>query len=65
MHKPGLLERVRLNGFDEVYLVTRVDHETQVADLWPIVYGRVPVYQASFERIEAIPGVEPPKLRPD
>lgn len=40
MHVPGLLERVRLCGFDEVYLVIRVDHVEQAADLLPIVYGR-------------------------
>jgi hypothetical protein len=59
------MERVRLMGVDEVYLVTRVDHEAQVADLLPIVYGRREVDAVPFVVIEAIPGCGPPILRPN
>ena len=60
MHIPGLLERVRLRGLDEVYLVTRVDHEGQVADLLPIVYGKRRLDSVPFAIMEEIPGCGPP-----
>lgn len=62
MHVPALMERVRLTGFDEVYLVTRVDHESQVADLLPIVYGKHLISSVPFGVMEAIPGCGPPVL---
>ena len=65
MHVPGLMERVRLMGLDEVYLVIRLDHEAQAADLLPIVYGRQSVKCVPFEAMEPIPGCGPPRLRPD
>lgn len=61
MHVPGLFERVRLMAMDEVYLVTRVDHEAQVADLLPIIYGKKQLDSVPFLAIEAIRGWRPPK----
>jgi hypothetical protein len=65
MHVPGLLERVRLSGLDEVFLVIRVDGTVQEADLLPIIYGRCPLKHVPFIFIEAIPGCGPPQLRDD
>lgn len=65
MHVPGLLERVRLSGLDEVYLVLRVDREAQAADLMPVVYGHNTVKSVPFLVMEPIPGCGPPKLLPD
>jgi hypothetical protein len=62
MHEPGLLERVRLSGLDEVYLVMRVDHEERVADLLPIIYGQQRLVSVPFLAMEAIPGCGPPDL---
>jgi hypothetical protein len=53
---PGLLERVRITGLDEVYLVIGVNEAEQLADLLPIVYGRRPVLSVPFTFMEAIPG---------
>ena len=64
MHIPGLMERVRLTGIDEVYLVTRVDAARQVADLLPLKYGVHPRRCVPFPDLEAIPGCGPPRLRP-
>ena len=60
MHVPGLLERVHLMGLYEVYLVTRVDHEAQVADLLPIIWGHQQLDSVSFQAMESIPGCGPP-----
>ena len=65
MYVPGLMERVRVTGLGEVFLVTRVDEEEKEADLLPIVYGRQPLKQVAFLYLEPIPGCGPPKLRPD
>jgi hypothetical protein len=65
MHVPDLLERVRLSGLDEVYLVIRVNGAEQVADLLPIVYGRSPVRSVPYLFMEAIPGCGPPDLEPE
>lgn len=62
MHIPGLLERVHLCGFDEVYLVTRVDGAGQVADLLPLIYGLKPLLSVPFQVVESIPGCGPPPL---
>jgi len=64
MHTPDLLEKVRLAGFDEVYLVTRVDREMQVADLLPIVYGKRPLWAVPFVALESTPDPGPLGLRP-
>jgi hypothetical protein len=64
MFVPALMQRVLLTGLDEVYLVTRVDHEGQVADLLPLKYGLKPVLSVPFLAMEAISGCEPPRLRP-
>jgi hypothetical protein len=61
MHVPGLLERVHVTGLDEVYLVIRVDHEAQVADFLPILYGRQQMDAVPFVIMEAIPGCGPPE----
>jgi hypothetical protein len=61
MHIPGLLERVRLTGLDEVYLVIRVDHQAQVADLLPIVNGQRQLPSVPFFAMESIRGCGPPK----
>ena len=58
------MERVRLTGIDEVYLVTRVDDAGQVADLLPLKYGVHPRRGVPFPALEAIPGCGPPRLRP-
>jgi hypothetical protein len=63
MHVPGLLERVRISGVDEVFLVTRVDDAAQEADLLPIVYGNDLLKRVPFVLIEAIPGCGPPRLQ--
>ncbi len=63
MHVPGLLERVRLSGLGEVYLVTRVDREARAADLMPVIYGHDTVESVPFVVMEPIPGCGPPKLR--
>ena len=62
MHVPGVFERVRLCGLDEVYLVTRVDQEAQVADLLPLIYGYRTVESVPFPTIVQIPGCGPPDL---
>jgi hypothetical protein len=61
MHVPGLLERVRLMGLDEVYLVTRVDQRAQVADLLPIIYGQWRLDSVPFLAMEPMPGGGPPE----
>jgi hypothetical protein len=53
------MERVRILGFDVVYLVTRLDHVTRVADLLPLIYGKrrrkfVSAAEATPRRREAI-----------
>ena len=65
MHVPGLLERVRLSGLDEVYLVTRVDHETQAADLLPLVYGHTAVQSVPFVAMESMSGCGFPSRESD
>jgi hypothetical protein len=60
MHVPRLLERVRLGGLDEVFLVIRADDTAQEADLLPVVCGRHPLEGVPFIFIEAIPGCGPP-----
>jgi hypothetical protein len=65
MHVPGLMQRVRRRGLEDVYLVIRVDHDAQAADLVPIVYGRRAVKSVPFKALEPIPGCPAPKLRPD
>jgi hypothetical protein len=62
MHAPGVFERVRLCGLDEVYFVTRVDHVAQMADLLPLIYGYRTVESALFLAIAPIPGCGPPVL---
>jgi len=62
MHVARVLEGVRLSWLDEVYLVTRVDQEAQVADLWPLIPGHGVVESVPFLAIERIPGCEPPDL---
>jgi hypothetical protein len=64
MHVPGLLERLRLTGLGEVYLVTRVNHVDQVADLLPLVYGRKAVAAVPFFFMESIPGCGPLHPKP-
>jgi len=60
-----LLERVRVVGSDEVYLVTRLDHKARLADLLPLIYGKRRVDCVPFQVIEGIPGCGPPDLRPN
>jgi len=62
MHVPGLMERVHLGGFDEVYLVTRVDDAGQVANMLPLIYGLQPLLSVPFLVVESIPGCGPPPL---
>lgn len=59
MHVPVLLERVRLTGFDEVYLVTRVDQAEQLADLLPMIFGKRQIDSVPFLAMESIPGCGP------
>jgi hypothetical protein len=54
MYVPGLMDRVSLVGRDEVYLVTRIDYDAQVADLLPMLRGDFAVPGVPFEVIEAI-----------
>ena len=56
MYVPGLMERVRITGLSDVFLVTRVDEEEKVANLLPIVYGRLPLERVAFLFLEPIPG---------
>lgn len=65
MHAPGVMERVRLWGLGEVYLVLRVDRKAQAADLMPVVYGRETLVSVPFLVMEPIPGCGPPKFGPD
>lgn len=65
MHVPDLFERVRLVDLDEVYLVTRVDHGAQVADLLPIIWGQRQLDSVPFLIMQAMPGCGPPPLGPD
>jgi hypothetical protein len=62
MHVPGVFERVRLCGLDEIYLVARVDQEAKVADLLPLIYGHRMVESVPFLAIVRIPGCGPPSL---
>jgi len=64
MFVPGLLQRVRLAGIDEVYLVTRVDHASQAVDLLPLRYGVRQLETVPFVAVEEIPGHEAPRLKP-
>ena len=61
MHVPGLFERVHLMAMDEVYLVTRVDHEAQLTDLLPIIYGKKQLDSVPFLAMETIRGWRPSK----
>jgi len=60
MHIPCLMERVRLIGLFEVYLVTGVDHVGQVADLLPLAYAVQALKAVPFLLMESIPGCGPP-----
>jgi hypothetical protein len=53
----------RLSGFGEMYFVTRVDHEAQVADLLPIVWSKHQLPSVPFLAIELIPGCETRKFK--
>lgn len=65
MYVPGRLERVRIAGLGEVYLVTHVSEAKQSADLLPIVYGQRLVRCCPFMFLEAIQGCGPPCSEPD
>jgi hypothetical protein len=65
MHVPELMERVRLVGMDEVYFVARVDYDSQVADLLPMMYAMRAVHDVPFAVIEEIPGSGPPGPLPN
>jgi len=62
MYIPDVMEIVRLTSMDEIYLVTRVDYEAQLADLLPVFYGKLPVPAVPFFVIEAMPFCAPPLL---
>ena len=65
MHVPSLLERVRFGTRGEVYLVTRVNHDEQVASIAPLLYGRPALTAVPFTSLEQVPGHVPPRLGPD
>jgi hypothetical protein len=65
MHVPSLLERVRIAGLNEMYLVMRVDHEAAVADLLPVPYGRRALLSVPFLVMEAVPGCGTLHSEPD
>ena len=48
-------------GLDEVYLVTRVDHQGEVADILPIAYGQRQIDSVPFQAMERVPGYGPPE----
>jgi len=48
-------------AMDEVYLVTRVDHEAQLTDLLPIIYGKKQLDSVPFLAMETIRGWRPSK----
>jgi len=60
MFVPGLMQRVRLAGINEVYVVTRLDLAGRVADLLPLRYGVETVRAVPFLALEEIPGNGPP-----
>lgn len=64
MHVPSLLERVRIQGQTDLFLVTRVDADQQVADLLPIRYGLRSLEKIPFLSLEAVAGHVAPRLRP-
>jgi hypothetical protein len=57
------MERVRVVGFNEVFLVTRLDHETGMADLLPLIYGKRRLEGVPFQVIEQMPGYAHPDLQ--
>ena len=65
MYVPSLLERVRLGTKGELYLVTRVDHDEQVASIAPVVYGGPALKAVPFASLEQVAGHVPPRLGPD
>ncbi len=54
MHVPGLMDRVRLAGSDEVYVVTRVDYQVESADLLPILNGGPRLVAVPFASMQAV-----------
>jgi hypothetical protein len=56
MHVPGLMERVRLVGVDEVYVVLSVDHQRQAVDLLPVLFGGSRLSGVPFVSVEAMNG---------
>jgi hypothetical protein len=63
MQYPDLMERVRLVGFDEVYVVACINYETQVADLLPILNGGQRLRAVPFTSMEEVPVKWPAPLR--
>lgn len=64
MHVPSLLERVRIHGQTDLFLVTRVNAEEQVADLLPIRWGPGSLENIPFVSLEPVAGHVPPRLKP-
>ena len=54
MHVPELMDRVRLIGCDEVYLVLLVDYKRESADLLPVLFGGERLRKIPFSSIEAL-----------
>lgn len=63
MHVPGLLEKVRLTGIDEVYVVLAVSRQQQAVDLLPILFGGERLRGVPFASVEAIAGDGAHELR--
>ena len=55
MHVPGIMEKVRLAGVDEVYMVLTVDHQQEAVDLLPIRFGGERLRTVPFSSVEALP----------
>jgi hypothetical protein len=50
---------------DEMYLVVRVDRDTEVADLLPVVYGKPALFSVPFMVMEEILGCGSPQIKPN
>ncbi|HWG20745.1 MAG TPA: hypothetical protein VG225_09460 [Terracidiphilus sp.] len=54
MRSPLLLERVRLIGWDGLFLVTWIDHEASMVELAPLRYGEPVLENVPLHAVELL-----------
>jgi hypothetical protein len=52
MYSPTLLDRIRVNRKDGLFLVIRADHDEQAADLLPFKFGQTAIRGIPFKLLE-------------